>query len=173
MPQTLLALLAIMIVTTFSAHQQMNAVKAQRQLIGTEMEIMANAIGTEKINYLLTKGFDEAMNGQHPETMTTSDLTRPENFDRKDTCWQDVDECDFVGMFDSTSHTAAFEMYSYVEGVEISFDFTVETDVYYVTDDGAESADPTWTKQVLVLVEQEYLAQPVIFTRNMAPLDWR
>ena len=63
MPQTVLAFLAMMIVTMLSLNQQQSMLLAYELMLNDEMEFMASAIAQQALEYVSQREFDAAVAG--------------------------------------------------------------------------------------------------------------
>ncbi len=146
MPQTLGAFLAIMAVMTFSLNYYQASIRSQQAAINSEMEVMANAIGSEVMNFIASKPFDArtADNTVTRNNRNTGLLTASSNFG---SCvvFENCNDIDDFHTIPGLKRSFEIE-----PGKEIEFDVAV--DVQYVDDAGAPSASPTWVKQVTVFV---------------------
>ena len=163
MSQTLGVFMAIVTVMTFSLNYQRTAIQSQRAQVGSELEVMANAVGSEILNYIATKPYDASIAAETVtrENADPSLLTTVGDFGGQAyaNC-QDVD--DFHAM---VGHRVFFETEN-----GLGFEFDVNVNVQYVTDDGQVSATPTWTKEVTVRISNaQGLFNPIQLTRHFSP----
>ena len=170
MPQTLTAFMALMSVLLFALSHQRATIQARSQMVDTELEIMANAIGSEVMHYIATKPFDaQTANGTvDRDNPDLSALTSPYAFGEDrfyDDC-EDID--DFNEMLPLTMPFMVTD--------DLGFDFTVQISVRYIDDLGNESSSPTWVKEVSLSVEGPtneagipFLKQPVVLKRQFSP----
>ena len=63
MPQTVLAFLAMMIVTLLSLNQQQSMLLAYELMVNDEMEFMASAVALRAMEYVTRRDFDAAVSG--------------------------------------------------------------------------------------------------------------
>ena len=75
MSETMLALVALMVVVFFSFSQQRAIVQAQQEIASVELEVLANAVGSEMMQLMATQDFDDATIGVDLQTIALSDLT--------------------------------------------------------------------------------------------------
>ena len=170
MPQTLGAFLAIMAVMTFTLNYNRSTIHSQRNMINTEMEVMASAVATDVMNYVASKPFDArtADNTVNRYNKITALLTPASEFGSCGsfgTC-NDIDDFHNLPEFVRT-----FEI---EPGVAIKFNVGVA--VHYVDDTGAASTSQTWAKEVTVTVSEAestsgipYLFSPIKLKRQFSP----
>ena len=169
MPQTIGAFLALSTVMMFSLNYQQSAIRSSMSAVNSEMEVMANAVAAEAMQYIASKPYD-ARTADNTVTATNpvvALLTSPVSFgfDGKFADAQDVD--DFHNMQPDTVWFSTNE----TDG----FDFTVRATVRYIDDMGNESLTPTWIKEVTLTVNgpdysgRKLLFNPVSITRQFSP----
>ena len=174
MSETMLALVALMITLFFTLNQQRGIVQAEQEIASIELEVLANAIGSEMMQVIATKEFDLATTGVDLQTVALSDLTLESAFGDSLDCpaaCNDID--DFNAM---QTHVMPFEVGEDEEGNQLGFSFMVTAEVQYVNDQGNYSSTPTWTKEVTLYVDQlvsgsesKYLLQPIQVKRQFSP----
>ncbi|MDX1740553.1 MAG: hypothetical protein R3178_04630 [Rhodothermales bacterium] len=155
MPQTLGAFLAIMAVMTFSLNYHQTTIRSQQTAINSEMEVMANAVASDVMNYIASKPFDArtADNTVTRFNRNTDLLTLPTDFG---SCAV-FENCNDIDDFDSMSaFTRSFEI-----DATRKIDFDIEISVAYVDDSGRASSSPTWIKEVTVQVSNDQSANGV------------
>lgn len=158
MMQTLLALLAMMIVTLFSFHQQRNIIHTQMSMIRSEAVTHATTVATDLLQEIGSKAFDHATTDATISSPT--DLTLKPHF-TMDASGNDIDDYD-----DDTR----VRKYRLLNGDTLWFD--VWSEVNYADENDLQSvaADPTirtrykkvtvWVQSVTVdLQEPIYLSQ--------------
>ena len=169
MPQTIGAFLALSTVMMFSLNYQQSAIRSSMSSVNSEMEVMANAVASEALQYIASKPYDartadNTITAQNP----VSALLTPAlgfGFDGKFADAQDID--DFHEMTPDTVWFAT----SGTDG----FDFTVSASVRYIDQFGNESLIPTWIKEVTLKVDgpdyngRKLLFHPVTITRQFSP----
>ncbi len=158
MPQTLLAFLAMVLVTTFSLVYQRTVLDTQKQAIQDEMETMASGVALEIFEYVATRAFDaQTVNGTvTPDNPNPALLTDPGDFGGSDySSAVDIDD------FDGLSITRAFEVDS------LSIDFQVDIEVHYVNPDNPiENSDtPTLAKEVVLTLTNTHMIRPLTISR--------
>ena len=174
MSETMLALMSLMMVVLFTFSQQRGIVRTQREIASIEMEVMANAAGSDFMQLIAAQPFDAATVGVNPQDVVLSDLTIPSQFGDSLACpavCTDID--DFNTMQPDTISFVAGEDEN---GDPIQFDFLVTAEVKYVDSAGNESTSPTWMKEVTLFLDQteaEYekniLLHPVKLKRQFSP----
>ncbi len=174
MTETMLALVALMITLFFTMNQQRGIVQAEQEIASIELEVLANAIGSEMMQVIATKEFDAATTGVDLQTVTLADLTVEsafgDNLDCPDAC-NDVDDFN-----DMQLHVMPFTVGLDEHGNQMGFSFSIAAEVKYVDASGNYSPTPTWTKEVTLYVDQvpagnesKYLLQPIVVKRHFAP----
>ncbi len=174
MSETMLALIALMVVVFFSFSQQRAIVRAEQEIASVELEVLANAIGSEMMQLMTTQDFDDATIGVDLQTVALSDLTIVSQFGDSLSC---PAACDDIDDFNNMKpDTTFFEIGRDEADNPIGFNFTVIAEVKYVDDAGVESSSPTWTKEVTLFVDQavignekKYLLQPIQLKRQFSP----
>ena len=163
MSQTIGAFMAILTVMTFTANYQRSEMLTQQRLVGGELEVMANAVASDAMNYIATKSFDSAVAAGVVNRLdpNTSYLTTSSGFGGA--LYADAaDIDDFDGI---TDHDVFYEMDN-----GLGFNFTVKVEVDYVDDNGVTSTAPTLTKEVNVTVGgADGLFNPIKITRQFSP----
>ena len=169
MPQTLGAFLALSTVMIFSLNYQQSSIRSSMSAVNSEMEVMANAVAAEAMQYVASKAFDAKT---ADATITANNpvsalLTIPANFGNDLMFANATDIDDFHNMRPDTVWFSVND----VDG----FDFTVEAEVRYINSLGQESLVPTWIKEVTVTVSgpeygnRKLLYHPVSVTRQLSP----
>jgi len=174
MSETMLALVALMIAAFFAVSQQRGIVAAEREMASIELEVLASAVGSEMMQQIATKPFDAATVGMDPQDVALSDLTVATAFGHGLACPGGCDDIDdFNAMLPDTLF---FEVGRDEADNPVGFDFTVTADVRYVDDNGAETTNRTWTKEVTLYVDQateggaqRFLLQPIQVKRQFSP----
>jgi len=174
MTETMLALVALMITLFFTMNQQRGIVQAEQEIASIELEVIANAVGSEMMQLIATKEFDIATTGVDLQTVTLGDLTVEAQFGDTLNC---PAVCDDVDDFNNMQlHVVPFEVGLDAEGNQAGFSFAITAAVQYVDDTGVYSSTPTWTKEVTLYVDQvvannesKYLLQPIQLKRQFSP----
>ncbi|MFK7844786.1 MAG: hypothetical protein AB8G77_05745 [Rhodothermales bacterium] len=168
MPQTVLAFLAMMIVTMLSLNQQHSMVLAYELMLNDEMEFMASAVALRAMEYISQRDFDAAVAGTATVTDPTNLQASPFNVGNDCTLQGAINFCtdidDFHGMLPDTM---------VFSGRDGDFKFTVSAEIYYVDDvvnpDSAVSTQ-TYSKTVAVIAQDVLgiMLQPIRLTRLVA-----
>ncbi len=164
MPQTLGAFLAMLVVMMFAMNFQQSSLQTQRRVLGSEVDVMANALASEAMQYVAAKPFDASVstgvvNTTNPDL---SSLTLDAAFGGGLAYADAADVDDFDGVIHTVSYESSF-------GSDLDFDISFL--VSYVDDYGNASVAPTWTKEVTVQVDgPSIMITPVRLTRQFAPL---
>ncbi len=173
MSETMLALAALMITTFFVVSQQRGLVEAERELAGIELEVMANAVGSEFMQQIASKPFDSATIGMNPKDATLSDLTASTSFGDSLSCPAVCNDIDDFNNMQST--TLFFEMGRDSLDVPIGFDFAITAAVSYVDNAGRPTMNRTWVKEVTLSIDHvpgpsgiTYLRTPIRLTQQFS-----
>ena len=164
MPQTLLALLALMLASLLTFNQQRLTMRAQRTMISNEIELAATGLASEVLEFIGARSFDEqttpeairAANGKVPElpssfsgasrfgTAGECDLLRPAATPSCDDI-DDLDNLDWTEVDVALAH-----------GRSLSFE--VRTQVYYVDSPASmtPSSVPTLHERVVMDLRSDY-----------------
>lgn len=141
MPQTLLALLALMLAVTFSINQREVTTAAQLRMIESEIGVMATGVANQVFDHIGTYPFDAAGVVDSPTQLRpAASFGTGKGWDKAAT----ID--DFHGKNTEFS----------IEAAHGSVDFSVSAQVEYVRRDGSQfvaSTSPQYLKQVRVVVE--------------------
>lgn len=159
MPQSLLAIAAIAIITFLTLHQKRHAILTQTEKVGIEITTMATQVGVDRLNEMRRLAFDEASKGERNASLEelsnllplSSDPeylfdSFPERHDAHsslpDVAFDDLDDFDAVTYI--VSKTARLD----------TVQFRIDSVVGYMqdTDSGTASAVPTGLKQVVIRV---------------------
>ncbi len=141
MPQTLLALLALMLAVTFSINQREATTAAQMRMIDSEIGVMATGVANQVFDHIGTFPFDAAGVVDSPSQF------RPASSFGEARGWEAASTID-----DFHDQSTEFS----VEAAHGSIDFSVSAHVEYVQRDGSQfvaSTSPQYLKQVRVEVE--------------------
>lgn len=170
MPQTIGAFLALSTVMMFALNYQQSAIRGTLSAVNSEMEVMANAVAAEAMQYIASKPFDAktADKTVTENNANTAQLTPVASFGF-DGLYADANDLDdFHAMKPDTVWFATSD----TQG----FNFTVNASVRYVDDLGMTSMTQTWIKEVTVTVNgpesgtRKLLFHPVALTRQFSPL---
>ncbi len=160
MPQTILAFLAILTLTTLTLDQRDGKMRAYRARVGAEMELMAHGVGIGVIEEIGAEPFDEATKGGSAVS-STDELTAP-SFpqDGQSGVRDDVDdyhEAQLTRIFATADDTAAF---------------TVTVSIHYLSDSSERVNARTYNKEIQVTVESADSENPE-FTTFSDPVTLR
>lgn len=143
MPQTLFALLAIMILGLFSMQANRSVFGTEQKMILNEVATQATGVGIEILEEIGSKGYDEAIPPGMVLPEAQIDLLATTFCAGACGCDPNVPEdvaCDFINAFDGKTATR----------VRDDLTYTVTITVNYVedADPSVISADPTFSKRV-------------------------
>ncbi len=150
MPQTLLAFLAMMIVTLLSMNQQQSLLRAYEAMLDDEMEVMAGSIALQAMEVIQARAFDSATIAgpvTDPSALTAPPFATDNGCSLRglNTLCDDVD--DFHMM---TPDTLSFSLRG-----GLTYRFSVTAEVRYIDTTGSldtPSLTPTYDKEVVVVV---------------------
>lgn len=151
MPQTILALLALMVTVLFSVQQQRQVVDSRLDLIQDVLAIQLNGVATERLELVASKAFDEETTDPDARHTAASTLTAPTGFGAN----QDAPEND-VDDFDGYENMIARPMRDESGTVIDSLRVQVTTEVEYVQKSSGSYAawsSPTKFKRIRVKAE--------------------
>ena len=173
MSETLLALVALMITTFFVFSQQRGLVENERELASIELEVLADAVGSEVMEQIAVKPFDAATIGINPQEATLADLTSSVAFGEDRDCPAACDDID--DFHHMKPDTVFFEVGRDEHGAPFGFDFVVTAEVSYVDGEGRRTPHRTWVKEVTLFVEQavgasgkKYQRGPIILKQHFS-----
>lgn len=178
MQQTLLSLLALLLVTLLSFNQQQASIQSQQQIVRAEMEQMALGVAMQTMEVIREREFD-ARTEIYSESEILDDpnnkLTNEEDFGReykgKDKEDEEIeygdptptdckiypghskDPCSFIEEYHSTKAIVPFSLGENKDGEEEVFQFFVEIEVEYVDDNFGPTGDKTLQKKVNIFVQ--------------------
>lgn len=165
MPQTLLSLAGLLIVTLFSFSQQQANLRSQQTAVRAEMQQMAIGVAKQSMEVVRARAFDNAtVSGEPP----VSNLTSPDNFPTGKDCqaFGGGDTCDAIEDF--------HEMVSAIDSVSVpggTFAFEVDIEVHYVDGSMSRTNTKTERKEVTIRVQDDrgddqepLLHEPITFT---------
>ncbi|QXD14504.1 hypothetical protein GQ464_013840 [Rhodocaloribacter litoris] len=179
MPQTLLAFVAMMLMTTYSVSVQRQHVFMQQRDIAREIEEMAGSVALEAMEIIRTRAFDQAvLDSTVTRTLSDVDLfsfnTAQEHFTTGRACsvfGLGGDVCDDIDDFHRMqTATVPFPM-----GTDTLY-FTLDVEVMYVDENFERHDAPTFHKAVTVSVQDTwpgidrtpFLNEPVRLSRVFA-----
>ncbi|MFO8098420.1 MAG: hypothetical protein R6T83_02220 [Salinibacter sp.] len=172
MQQTLLSLLALLIVTLLSFSQQQSSIQGQQQAFRAELEQMALGVAMQTMEVVRARAFDRAV-----QSFAGGEYADPkeDNFACKEDTPCDVDDSDESTGFgvegDCQIHPdsggtdcAVIEDFHGTEGevpfqlADGTFAFDVEVEVHYVCEDLSRASEggctpPTSRKEVVIQVQ--------------------
>ncbi|NND71640.1 MAG: hypothetical protein HKN43_08675 [Rhodothermales bacterium] len=172
MPQTLIALGALVLVMLFSMSQQRSSIQHSQNMVSAELEVMANASAKEMMQLIGSKPFDARIADGTIAVQASDDatdlLTAPAQFGYNNS----FDDCEDI---DDFNRMAPDTLYFDVNG-DVGFEFIVDVEVNYVNSEGEVSSTPTWIKEVTLTVNGltpdsglNYLKQPIVLKRQFSP----
>ncbi len=152
MSETMLALVALLITSFFVFSQQRGLVESERELASVELEVLAHAVGSEVMEQIAAKPFDDATIGINPQSASLSDLTLSVNFGDGLDC---PDVCDDIDDFNNMEpDTVFFEVGRDEFDNPFGFNFVVTAAVSYIDTAGNETTSRTWMKDVTLFIDQ-------------------
>ena len=176
MPQTLLAFVAIMLVTTYTLSVQQQYVFNQQKDVSREIEEMAGSVALEVMEVISARPFDQAVldgtvTGTLDDLPLFSFVNATDHFTTGHACsvfGTGADLCDDLDDF----HKMQTALIPFAMGVDTVY-FNVDVEVYYVDDNLERVDDRSFNKAVTVTVKdtwpgsdlEPYLAQPIELSR--------
>ncbi|MFB3132837.1 MAG: hypothetical protein ACE10K_09995 [Rhodothermales bacterium] len=175
MTETMFSILALSIVMLFSLSQSRGKVQSQRELAAIELEVMANAVASETMQYLAKQPFDEHTK-DGTITLQNQNLALLTPASAFPSGWS-IDACQDVDDFNNMApDTVLFQMDLDEAGNPTGLPFLVTAQVSYIDEAGNQTTAPTWTKEITLFVDQlvepggvRYLLQPVVKKRRVSP----
>jgi len=165
MQQTLLALLALMVVTLFSLTQMQSRLQDQREVFQSEMKEMAIGVATQTLEVVRARAFDENTIGVPKDSITSpSALTSPP-FDTGKHCkaFGGPDTCDDIDDF----HEMKPAIVPF-QAPDFTVDFKVRAKVRYVDASLNPVSTPTFRKEVVFKIQDTgsdpYIKEPITFS---------
>lgn len=168
MPQTLLALLALILASLISYNQQRNSASSYRTMVQHEVEMAASGTLTHALELIGSRSFDEhsTPEGIHASQQVPDgeeDFTQSSGFGG---VGRGNDGCDLMGPYNTPECDDIDDVHG-LQNQEVvtqisdgrSLTMNVDLDVKYVVSDQnhTESTDPTLHKLVRMSAESEYL----------------
>lgn len=157
MPQTILAFLAVLTLTTLTLDQRDSKMRAYRARVGAELELLAHGVGIGVIEMIAAESFDEATKGGN--TVDSPDELTPDSFPDDGPAGVRDDVDDYHG--DQLTRT--------FETPEDTTRFTVTVVVHYLNGSGQRVSSQTYNKEIQVTVEPEG-ASNAEFSKFSAPV---
>jgi hypothetical protein len=158
MQQTLLAMLALIIASFLHFNRMQSNVRAEHQIVRSEMEEMATGIAMQTMEVIRAREFDEATDGVASDVQVPlSDLT-PGPFTTGNHCqaFGGADVCNDVDDF----HEMKPAIIPF-ETPNMKMDFRVEVQVRYLGSDMTPTGGaPSIRKEVVVRVQDDQANQP-------------
>ena len=147
MRQTMMGLLALMTAMLLSLNVNRSALNAKVQVIDSEMETIAGGVALEVLDYVGTKPFDAATDGEGVEQaseLTTLPFSTGQSYTQAD----DIDDFHQI-----QTHTLP----------EFEFDFEIDVAVEYVDENDPDltASSQTFAKKVTVTVNNALMQTPV------------
>jgi hypothetical protein len=176
MQQTLLSLLALLLVTLLSFNQQQASIQSQQQIVRAEMEQMALGVAMQTMEVIRAREFDakteiysESEILDDPSDKLTSEKDFGKKYQGKDEDDKEIeydgsaeciiypgnssDLCSFVEEYDGRKTTVPFYLGENKDEEEEDFQFFVEITVEYVNDNFEPTGgDRTLQKKVNIFV---------------------
>ena len=170
MPQTLLSIAGLLIVTLLSFSQQQANINTQQTAVRAEMQQMAIGVAKQSMEVVRARAFDDSTKSGDPPP---SELTHPDDFPTGKDCsaFGGNDTCDSIEDF--------HEMFPEEDPATVSvsvpggtFAFEIEIRVYYVDSDLDRMKNSrTERKEVTIRVQDDrgpnqepLLHEPITFT---------
>lgn len=153
MPQTLLALVSLMVAMQLSLLQQRSVLNARLDMVDSEYETIATGAGLDILDYVGSKPFDEAVITQ---TVTDPSDFTPLPFSTGGQYEDAVDIDDFN------------QIAPYVYNTDFpNVPFNIMMEVRYVEEDDFTqvATEQTFAKEVIVTLTNEHLEMPVTLSR--------
>ena len=115
MPQTMLALLAMMLVGLYSVNQSRRAARINARMIRNEVESIAESAAMDRLEHIGTKAYDEATKDDDDEVGSAGALTAaPFAPDTPDDDIDDFHESSQIDTVQIGSHVLRFKVYTTV-----------------------------------------------------------
>ena len=166
MPQTLLSIAGLLIVTLLSFSQQQANINTQQTATRAEMQQMAIGVAKQSVEVVRARAFDDSTKSGDPPP---SELTHPDDFPTGKDCsaFGGNDTCDSIEDF--------HDMVPATEEVAVpagTFEFEIEIKVHYVDSDlNRMKNSRTERKEVTIRVQDDQgtnqeplLHEPITFT---------
>lgn len=142
MPQTLLALLALMTATTMSLTWQRDTIRAQMNTIEDELQIEARGVANEVFETVANLPFDENTPPSAPIAKSTTDLS-PEWRFGSDRHWGDTSVDDIDDYHNMRPSTIIRTVTNPLDGTDVDVRFEITAKVDYVSDDSGDELKST------------------------------
>jgi hypothetical protein len=174
MQQTLISLLALLLVTLLSFNQQQASIQSQQQIVRAEMEQMALGVAMQTMEVVRARQFDAGIEESSRDEIVNdpdSTLTDTTYFGKKykggNAYSSGVKDCkfrpehtskvscSFVEEFHTTKGTVPFSIGDNEEGDEEIFKFFVRIEVQYVGENFDPSVNKELQKKVDIFVQDD------------------
>lgn len=167
MPQTLLTLFAIVLVSLLSLNQQRASTHARMQMIRTEVETHAETVAIEMMETLRSLPFDQAVVGGNAIS-SVNDFTTLSSSKIGYTSQQRTMNYDQVNDLGDLKYARTHSVSR--QGKHGTIDYTIDFDVRYVRQKtGGNSvettSDRTFTKEVVLEINHHLLNSPITLSR--------
>ncbi len=153
MPQTLLALVALMIAMQLSLLQQRSVLNARLDMVDSEFETIATGAGLDILDYVGTHPFDQAtISKTVTDPSEFAELPFPTGGEYEEAV--DIDDFNQIA--------------SYVYNTDFpNVPYNIMMEVRYVEEDDFSqvATEQTFAKEVIVTLTNEHLEQPVTLSR--------
>lgn len=169
MPQTLLALLALITVSNLAFRWQQESIRSQRGAVASELRTLARGVATEVLERAARLPFDSVANPTLPDDCTPeSAFGDGSGGSLTFEAAQDVDD-----LHNMVPMTVSRRVIDAASGEAVSLDLFVTATVVYVDDDsgnslGATGGRKTFYKRLVLTVSSPHLPVPVRVPRVYA-----
>lgn len=175
--QTILAILAMLIVTLMSIGQQRALTRLNQDMLDDEMEVMASGVALQVVEYIAAKKFDQ--NAPVPLTGAANQFRAPGSFPTNKRC--DVtppiqtsgggySNCTVVEDF----HKMKWEVVPFPTR-NGTVEFEVQAQIRYLNDQAKPTNSQTYNKEITVTVRERIvqgrpalLRNPVVLSRTLS-----
>ena len=147
MSQTLMAFLAMLIVSLLSFNQQRALLQAYDAMIDDELEVMASGVAMQAMEYIATQAFDDNAPVSTPTALTMPPFETGQACPLGSATGGGYDVCDDLDDF----HQMQWEQVPFALDADTLF-FAVRAEVYYLDAALQRISTPSYTKEVVVTV---------------------
>jgi hypothetical protein len=152
MPQTILALVAVFILSTYSLSQLRNTAAIERRSVQREIELVAGDVARERLAEITERVFDQADAAGSSLRLSTAGLTQvadmgPDAGETGPALYNDVDD------FHQADGSALADSADW-DGGTLYFDVMITVRYVDPADPDAVATSPTLAKEVLVTVAE-------------------
>lgn len=168
MPQSLLALAAIGIVTFLTLHQSRHAILTQKEKVDIEATTMATQVGIDRLNEMRRLAFDEATKGDRNASLLELSYLLPlssdpehlfDSFPRRREAHSSLPDVAFDDLDDFDAITYTVPKTSLLDTLQ----FSIDSVVGYVQDNGSGTASAVATSLKKVVIRVTALGiQPTV-----------